>query len=189
MCWSSSITAQLVVAIVRSGFTSQGGLLENSGYDGGGARRGLVCTVHRLVRVPRPGQEPLYVVVVTGNKQGMNWGTCHAPAPAMPCETGDLEGAAVQWKRRLGVARTFLSAEGAAMEREGSAYHEGANPLRLRHESDHGLLRARGTIHPSERPPYPPDVDMLDDLEDVAGGPIYTVEPGLDAPFPAALYA
>ena len=75
------------------------------------------------------------------------------------------------------------------MEREGSAYHEGANPLRLRHESDHGLLRARGTIHPSERPPYPPDVDMLDDLEDVAGGPIYTVEPGLDAPFPAALYA
>lgn len=180
--------AQLMVAVVRSGFTSQGGLLEKSGYEGGGARRGLICSGHRLVRVPRLNQEPLYVVVVTANKQGLNWGSCHAPAPAMPCEKGDLEGAAVQWKRRLCAARAFLCVEGAAMEREGSAYHEDTNPLRLRHEREYGLRRARGTLRLSVRPPYPSDADMLNDLDDVAGGPIYTVESGLDAPFPPALY-
>ena len=101
---------QLVVALTRTGFTPGSGLVTNPGYQGHGARKGLLNTVHRLVAVPRPGGgTPLLVLAVMNPREGMNFGSCHAPAAAVERGQTAMETAA-NWSAILETAAGFLRA-------------------------------------------------------------------------------
>ena len=100
---------QLVVSLARTGFTSASGLLANPGYQGDGARKGMMYTMWRLVVVPRcGGGPPLLVLAATNPGEGMNFGSCHAPAAAVTRGQTAME-TAHNWSVIIDAAAGFLS--------------------------------------------------------------------------------
>lgn len=100
---------QLVVALARTGFTSASGLLANPGYQGDGARKGMMYTMWRLVVVPRcGGGPPLLVLAATNGGEGMNYGSCHAPAAAVTRGETAMD-TAHNWSVIVDAAAGFLS--------------------------------------------------------------------------------
>ena len=173
-CWSTGLL-MLMLAVKRSGWSTANGLLEKSGYDGLALRRGLLCTVFRLVLWPRKGQEPLFFIVATNPNIGMNWGSCHAPSPAVP-QSPDGQPPTQAWLDILAEARELLL----------RLHYKGDRPHGPVCQEDDPRLKPLQAIKLHERPEYDRwpkhDKDIVQKCEETCGCELFSIA-DLDAPF------
>ena len=178
-CWSQGLL-MVALALKRSGWSTVNGLLSKSGYDGMGLRRGLICTVIRLVLVPRDGQAPLFFVVATNANIGMNWGSCHSPAPAVPQAPGG-QPPTEAWLGILARARELLL----------RLHADRTRPHGPVCQADDERLISLRSCRMHQCPDYDRkpdnDEDIVEQCEATCGCELFSLEE-LDAPFPPALF-
>ena len=170
---------QVVVGLVRTGYTNQSGLLAKAGYGGEGARKGLLNTMHRLVLVPRPGSgmgEPLLVLAAINPGDGISCGSCHAPAAAVVPGT-DPEGTAANWVHVLETAAQFLRGR-----------QQPTSPVvEAECQQVPALKAVRAVVRDSSRQGYESDHVRVGHMEVAVGVPLFTLC-NLEGPFPDSLF-